>query len=148
MFTLKSIHTLNLPTCTSQSLMFTIYNCKYFSAPNHRYKTITNAKWHEIIGSLKGELPNICCLLDLVITIPASSADAERGFSRLKLLKTNQRTRLHDDSVSDQLMVMLNTYCIEEFDPMPAIHLWNSSGVRSRRFEQPGYGQLEESSSS
>ena len=47
-------------------------------------------------GLISSGLPNICCLMDLVITIPASSADAERGYSRFKLLKTTQRTRLKE----------------------------------------------------
>ena len=72
-----------------------------------------------------------------MLMIPASSADAEHGFSRLKLHKTDQRTRLHDDSVTDQLMVMLHTATIEEYDPMPAIDLWNNAGQRSKHVGKP-----------
>ena len=82
---------------------------------------------------MKEELPNICCQVDLKETVPASSADAERGFSRLKLLKTVQRTRLRDGSVTDQLTVELNTAYIETFNPMPAIDLWVNAGIQALR---------------
>ena len=82
---------------------------------------------------MKEELPNICCQVDLKETVPASSADAERGFSRLKLLKTVQRTRLRDGSVTDQLTVELHTAYIETFNPMPAIDLWVNAGIQALR---------------
>ncbi|XP_014680148.1 PREDICTED: zinc finger protein 862-like [Priapulus caudatus] len=44
--------------------------------------------WATTIPELKEELPNICALMDLLLSIPASSAEAERGFSRLKLVKS------------------------------------------------------------
>lgn len=94
--------------------------------------------WSEIIPGLKEELPNICSLIDLVLSIPASSAEAERGFSRLKLLKTSIRSSLMDDRVTDQLLIMLHGSDDEHFDPMPAISLWNSGAKRSRRPDMSG----------
>ncbi|XP_063964486.1 zinc finger protein 862-like [Lytechinus pictus] len=91
--------------------------------------------WSSIIPTVKEELPNICAILDLVLTIPASSAEAERGFSRLKNLKTTMRTCLKDDRVTDQLLIMLHSEEISSFDPHPAISLWHAGGMRARRPE-------------
>ena len=75
--------------------------------------------------------PNILSLVDLVLTIPASSADAERGFSRLKYTKTDARSRLLDTTLSDQLCIMLESCEIKHFDPSPAIDLWNGISRRT-----------------
>ena len=77
--------------------------------------------------------PNILALCDLVMTIPASSADAERGFNKLKQTKSDWRSKLTDDHLSDQMMVMLESSEIKQFDPMPAIAEWNSVKARRKR---------------
>ena len=79
---------------------------------------------------LKMVCPNILSLVDLVPTIPASSADAERGFSRLKYTKTDARSRILDTNLSDQLCVMLESSEVKTFDPSPVIDLWNSTPRR------------------
>ena len=73
--------------------------------------------------------------MDVVLTLPAHSADAERGFSELKLVKSDWRTNLGNDVLTDLLHVSLHTATIGEFDPTAAIHLWNASGPRTRRPE-------------
>ena len=56
-----------------------------------RFSNVQAATWEEINSKLGLVCPNIFQLADLVLTIPASSADAERGHSRLK--KTLRQTR-------------------------------------------------------
>ena len=41
--------------------------------------------------------PNILSLIDLILSIPAHSADAERGFSEMKLVKSDWRSNLRSD---------------------------------------------------
>ncbi|CAC5410021.1 unnamed protein product [Mytilus coruscus] len=77
---------------------------------------------------------NIIGLIDLILTMPASSADAERGFSEMKMPKTDYRTRWRKTVLNDLLMVHFNTPNVKEFDSLSAIHLWNSGGQRLRRF--------------
>ncbi|KAK2179503.1 hypothetical protein NP493_484g01000 [Ridgeia piscesae] len=71
-------------------------------------------------------------ILSLMLTLPAHSADAERGFSEFKLVKSDWRTNLGNDVLTDLLHVLLHTPSIGEFDPTAAIHLWNASGPRTR----------------
>ena len=81
--------------------------------------------------------PNILWLVALVLTIPASSADAERGLSRLKKKKKQKkRSRLLDVHPSDQMAVMLESKNIITFDPLPWINLWNEAPRVSRRVKQ------------
>lgn len=84
-------------------------------------------------AKLRHVCPNILSVIDLVLTIPASSADAERGFNRLKMTKNDWRSRLLDTRLSDQLIIMLESAEISEYQPTPAIHLWNQTATRRTR---------------
>ena len=66
----------------------------------------------------------------MVLSMPASTAECERGFSRIKILKTENRNRLTANSMTDLLTVQLLSRDIVTFDPTPAIHHWNSSVQR------------------
>jgi hypothetical protein len=76
---------------------------------------------------------NILALFDLILSLPAASADAERGFSELKLTKTDWRSRLRNSVLNDLLVIQFITPNVAEFDPIPSIHHWNSVGDRRRR---------------
>ncbi|XP_030829456.1 uncharacterized protein LOC115919529 [Strongylocentrotus purpuratus] len=101
----------------------------------HVKKSKKGQQWTSIIPDLQGDMPNICCLMDLLLSIPASSAEAERGFSRLKLVKTSLRTSLKDENVTNSMLIVMHSPSVAEFSPQPAIDLWCSSGNRSRRPE-------------
>lgn len=70
--------------------------------------------------------PNILTLVDLVLTLPASSAEAERGFSQMKRAKSQMRATIKAESMTDLLIIQLNSPDINNFDPRKAIHLWNT----------------------
>ncbi|XP_041365354.1 uncharacterized protein LOC121380553 [Gigantopelta aegis] len=59
---------------------------------------------HKLFGDV---VPNIPGLMDLVLTIPATSVEAERGFSVMKRVKTDFRNRLHNRALSDLLRIIL-----------------------------------------
>ena len=83
--------------------------------------------------ALRRDVPNILDLIDLVLTIPASSAECERGFSHVKRIKSTERNRLDESSLSDLLTIKLEGPTIEMFNPVPAINAWISAGQRPRR---------------
>lgn len=68
--------------------------------------------------------PNILTLVDLVLTLPASSAEAERGFSQMQRTKFQTRDRIKADDMTDLLIIQLNSPNINNFDPRKAIRLW------------------------
>ena len=74
------------------------------------YRTHTNVRnisWSAVNESYGDEFRNIIGLVDAVLTLPASSADAERGFSQLKLTKSNLRSKLRSDRLSDLMTIQL-----------------------------------------
>ena len=79
----------------------------------------------------------VLVLVDLILSIPSTSdsVEAEPGFSQMKVIKNDWRSRLHDSSLSDLMMAAMETPDIQNFDPTPAIHLWMNLGSRSRRPE-------------
>ena len=92
--------------------------------------------WEEINSKYGTEQPNILSLVDLVLTLQAHSADCERGFSCLNCVKNDWRSRLGNVAVSNLLYIVLHTPNIKQFDPLPAIRLWDSTV--KRRIRAPG----------
>ena len=60
---------------------------------NH-HDNFRNKTWSEINILFSEKCPNILVLFDLILSMPASSAICERGFSAMKQLKTEYRNRL------------------------------------------------------
>ena len=92
---------------------------------------------------ISDNLENILGLMDLVATLPASSANAEQGFSIMKQAKNDWRSRLLSDKMTEIMRVKIHSPSINEFDPLSAIHLWNSSSTRGRRMNQQPYDERE-----
>ena len=63
------------------------------------------------------EYPNALGPFDLVLTIPATSTVCEKGFSHMKLVNSDKRTLLKENSVSNCLTIKLEGANIKEFDP-------------------------------
>ena len=68
-------------------------------------------------------------LVDLLLSLPASSADCERGFS---LAKSDWRSRLRDTAVTNLMAIQLHSPDIKDFDPMPVIHRWKGKCKHTR----------------
>ncbi|XP_060782584.1 zinc finger protein 862-like [Neoarius graeffei] len=101
----------------------------------HLYETgeFWHKTWPEINRTLKHWCPDMLSLIDLILTLPASTADCERGFSKMKLAKTDWRSRLTTSSLCDLLVVQLSSPYIDDFDPNPAVQLWHQASTRSRQ---------------
>ena len=85
---------------------------------------------------------NILALEDIILTLPAHSVDAKRSFSEMKLIKTDWRSNLSNDNLTDLLHISFHMASIAEFYPTAAIHLWNNSRPRARR---PEFVEFEDS---
>ena len=62
----------------------------------------------------KDQYPHIAKLLATAITLPLSTAEVERIFSQLKLIKTDHRNRLNVKTLNNLLMVKLNIGLCDE----------------------------------
>ena len=67
--------------------------------------------------------------LVVVLSIPAHSVECERGFSLMKLVKSDWRNSLTDEAVTDIMRITLQSADIKEYNPDPAIHLWNKASI-------------------
>ncbi|XP_043831005.1 sperm flagellar protein 2 [Dromiciops gliroides] len=96
----------------------------------NRFQNIRKLTWDFVNSIYSIKYPNILTLVDLVLTLPASSAEAERGFSQMKLTKSQMQFKIKPENMTDLLIIQLNSPDINKFDPKKAIHLWNTSWQR------------------
>ncbi|KAK2492976.1 hypothetical protein MC885_017740, partial [Smutsia gigantea] len=96
-----------------------------------RFQNIRKLTWDFVNSVYLHKYPNILTLVDLVLTLPASSAEAERGFSQMKRTKSQMHAKIKAESMTDVLIIQLNSPDINNFDPRRAIHLWNTRTLSS-----------------
>ncbi|KAG7159027.1 hypothetical protein Hamer_G006440 [Homarus americanus] len=78
---------------------------------------VSQLSWQQINESYREMCGSFLHLDDLLLSIPTSSAGAECGFSQVKLIKTDWRSCLTDDHLTDLLMVLLQSECVGNFNP-------------------------------
>ena len=103
-----------------------------FNYCSHNVHQLT---WKEINRIVLPQCSAILGIIDLLLSIPASSAQCERGFSHMKKIKSEYRSSLTMQCMNSLMLIKLHSSDIDEFDPAPAIHCWNTSNPRSRRPE-------------
>ena len=92
-----------------------------------------NLSWENVISQVSADdFFNFISLIDFLGTF-ISSAEAERGFSQLKVTKTDKRSQLQQRPLQDQLLAKLEGPAIANFDPVPTIESWSRSGKRAKR---------------
>jgi hypothetical protein len=67
-------------------------------------------------------------LIETILVIPIGSADAERGFSILKHIKYDRRSRLTVNVLNAVMRVRINGPPTEKFNALPMAKLWISKG--------------------
>ncbi|KAG7165784.1 hypothetical protein Hamer_G029768, partial [Homarus americanus] len=90
---------------------------------------VSRLSWQQINQSYGERCASFLHLVDLLLSIPASSADTERGFSEVKLVKTDWRIRLTDDHLMDLVAVQLQTESVDNFNPDKAIARFLTTGA-------------------
>uniref|UniRef100_A0A8D1Y450 Sperm flagellar 2 n=1 Tax=Sus scrofa TaxID=9823 RepID=A0A8D1Y450_PIG len=91
-----------------------------------RFQNIRKLTWDFVNSVYLHKYPNILTLVDLVLSLPASSAEAERGFSQMERTNSQVHAKVKADDMTDLLIIQLNSPDIKNFDPRKAIHLWNT----------------------
>ena len=74
--------------------------------------------------------PHTLTLLSIALTIPVSSVDCERGFSKQNLIKTKMRAKLKTENVSTLMKISVDTPQMEEFKFHRAFVIWCSTKDR------------------
>ena len=93
---------------------------------------IKNLSWREINRKWRSHYKNVLAVIDLLLCLPSSSTECERGFSLMKNIKTNIRNSLKESSLCDFMVIQLESPAIESFDPTQAIHYWNQQVTRAQ----------------
>ena len=94
---------------------------------------IQTINWPDLNRKYAAEFPNLLMLVDLVLSLPESTAEFERGFNMMKQIKSDWRSTLGPEAINDLMTVLLLSPDIKDFDPQLAIDLWTTSGLRQRR---------------
>ncbi|XP_048856526.1 zinc finger protein 862-like isoform X2 [Brienomyrus brachyistius] len=79
------------------------------------------------------DLQNILHLVKIMLVLPVSSAQCERGFSIQKRIKSDIRSSLHPNSVEDLIRISVEGPPLEAFDASASVKRWMSEGQRAKR---------------
>ena len=85
-------------------------------------------KWDQINFRYKMNHQKI--VMDLILTLPDTSSEVERGYSQMKFIKTNIRSKLTTENFNNLMPIKMLASFIDEFDPILAIEHWNVACVR------------------
>ncbi len=78
----------------------------------------------QISFRLKESVPIVCELAVILLTVPVSSVECERGFSRQNLIKTKLRNRLSTRKLYDLMSISLDGPIADKFDFKRAFDKW------------------------
>ncbi|KAK9408608.1 sperm flagellar protein 2 [Crotalus adamanteus] len=101
----------------------------------NRYENIRSLTWDLVNKDFFHKYPNVLALIDLLLTLPASSSEAARGFGQMKLTMMRLRSKLMFESMTDLMVIQLNSPEIKKFDPQEAVRLWNVSWQKNRKLQ-------------
>jgi len=73
---------------------------------------------------------NILALIELLFTIPVSNGHLERCFSQMKMLKTDKRSSLNEQSLDNLLHIRLEGPSPNQWDVKGAVQLWWNDKTR------------------
>ncbi len=93
-------------------------------------KTIKEIHMHFSEKNLKLVFPNIFILLSIFLTVPITSAEAERSFSVLKRLKSWLRSTMGQDRLSSLAVIQINVSEICKISISAIIDIFASSKKR------------------
>ena len=94
-------------------------------------ESCTNCKHREVISGLctnrttSGIFPIMTKIAKICRVIPIHTADVERTFSQLNLIKTCTRNRLQEKSLDSLLRISIEGPPVEEFPASEAVELWS-----------------------
>ncbi|KAJ8365052.1 hypothetical protein SKAU_G00138830 [Synaphobranchus kaupii] len=79
------------------------------------------------------DFKNILHLVRIMLVLPVSSAQCERGFSIQKHIKSDIRSALNPNTVEDLIRISVEGPPLETFDASVSVKRWMEEGQRARR---------------
>lgn len=71
-------------------------------------------------------------LVNIMLTISPSTAECERGFSAMNALKSQYRTSLKQESLSNLMRIKVDGPPVKDFNPNESVVTWLNSGKGTR----------------
>ena len=108
------------------------YTTKFLNPQKTDYRVV----WRSIFeSSQRSHWKLILLIVKLLFTLTVSNAKVERLFSLMNRVKTDTRNSLSQHRLSGLLRICMEGLPFSDFDPVPAMVLWNDS-VKLRRPNQ------------
>ena len=102
-----------------------------FFAQPHLQQAGTPQTFIQLLKKHHGtSLPNLLKLADWGLAIPFATADCERDFSRLQVIKTDLRNRLKNETLCHLMRVSLDGPGLRDFPFVKALQLWHAMKPR------------------
>ena len=89
---------------------------------------------------------NILTLAELLFSLPASNGKLERCFSTMKIVKTDRRCSLNNNTLDD-LLLNTNKVPVQDFNPETAVNLWWKAKTRPSQQPTKQYASQDSTSS-
>ena len=103
------------------------YGKKFLNLVQEDYKVI----WWKLFNAIdSSQWSNVLTVIELLFCLPMANGRLERVFSQLKLIKTNRRTNLGEDSLDYLVRVNVEGPPLSEWDASRAFELWQHAKIR------------------
>ena len=86
------------------------------------------------VNDLQDIYGNLAIALRILLTVPVTVATAERSFSKLKLIKTFNRSSMKDERLSGLVMISIESDMARRFNTTDVINTFATSKVRKSHF--------------
>ena len=91
--------------------------------------------WQRIFAEYTERFPNILMLVEIMLVLPLATACCERGFSTLKRIKSDWRSRLGTETLDHLMRISIDGPDLESYNAARALQHWWDKGERQRRPE-------------
>lgn len=96
--------------------------------------TNTASQILSLLKKMMGSFPNTCIALRIMLTIPVTSATAERSFSKLKIIKNYLRNTISQDKISKLALISIENKISESLNYNDIIEIFASQRSRKKTF--------------
>ena len=112
-------------------------------APPALKKVTLYKEVYDVLLSARKQYPVMAQIIQLTAMLPMSTAECERGFSAMNIVKTKLRNRLETLTLDDLLFIKCNGPSLDDFNCIPAIQSWEEGtpGTRHLKGHASGSGR-------
>ena len=77
--------------------------------------------WSLLLTFYRSKFPNFVHLIEILLLFPVSNATVARGFSAMRRMKTDWRSRLDEETADHLLRIGIDGPSLSHFDSRPAV---------------------------